>query len=136
VRAALAYALPLLPALVVLLRERRNRFVRVHAAQALVFYLLVAGWQIALFFAAVGAGAVFTDLHADVVVGLAFVAVFVLLGVLSLLLWLRLLADAMAGQRTLFPVLSLWAERIERLSTRRSRVASESAPAPENGSMP
>ena len=136
VLAALAYVLPLLPALVLLLRERRNRFVRVHAAQALVFYLLVGGWQLALFFAAVGTGDVFTDLHTDVVVGLAFVAVFVLMAVLSLLLWLRLLADAMGGQRTLFPVLSLWAERIERLTAYRSRVPSESAPAPENGPVP
>jgi uncharacterized membrane protein len=132
----LAYAMPLLPALVLLVRERRNRFIRVHAAQALVFYLLVAGWQIALFFASVGLGGVTADLRLDVAFGLAMLALFLLLAVLSGLLWLLLIADAMAGRRTLFPVVSLWAERIERFAARQLPDASEPVRVPENVPVP
>lgn len=132
----MAYALPLIPALVLLLRERRNRFIRVHAAQALVFYLLVAGWQIALFFAAVGVGAVVADLRTDAIVGLAFLVLFILLAVLSALFWLVLIADAMAGRRTLFPVVSRWAERLERLGAPRLPAVSGSPPRRENVPVP
>jgi uncharacterized membrane protein len=134
VLAALAYALPLVPAAVLLVRERRNRFIRVHAAQALVFYLLLGGWQIALFFAAVGAGGATSDLRADVAFAFVLYGLFIVLAVLSFVLWLLLIADAMTGNRTLFPVVSLWAERIERFAARHlpAPSASASASAREN----
>ncbi|MGH2517827.1 MAG: hypothetical protein ACRDHP_19445, partial [Ktedonobacterales bacterium] len=48
VRAGLAYAIPFVPALVLLVSERQHRWVRFHAAQSLVFFSLLALAQIAL----------------------------------------------------------------------------------------
>src|SRR5262245_10451369 len=54
--AALCYAVPYVVALWVLLRERRNRYVRFHAAQSLIFFVTIPLIQLVLFVALVVVG--------------------------------------------------------------------------------
>src|SRR5689334_5854013 len=103
--AALCYAVPYVVALWVLLRERRNRYVRFHAAQSLIFFVTVPLIQIVLFVALVVVGNIVGIGGLAFVLGLFFIGAFVALGVGALLLWLRLLADCWAGQATVFPIL-------------------------------
>jgi len=111
-RALLVHALPFAPAVVMLLRERRNAFVRLHAARALAFYGLIGIAQIVLFVTLVFIGG-FASGGVAFAFGLLFYGLFGLLGVAAVVIWLRLLADAAAG--TLTPVLLLTEEawRIE-----------------------
>src|SRR5262249_33870302 len=92
VRAAVCYVVPLLPALGLLIRERSDRFVRLHAAQALVFFVLLATAQLALYAALVLlGGGVPPDGPLATALGLVFYALVAALGLGSLLLWLALL---------------------------------------------
>lgn len=111
--AALAYALPLVPAVVLLQRERRNRFVRVHAATALVFFASLALAQVALYVLLVVAGSRATDPRAATLFGIGLLAGWALVGVLGLALWLRLMASAMEGRVAHLPLLSGLARAIE-----------------------
>jgi uncharacterized membrane protein len=111
--AAFAYALPFLPALALLVRERRNRFVRLHAAQSLVFFVTLVVAQSALLVALVAVGGLTPNLDSDVLFGLIFYGIAVILGLAGLILWLRLVADAAAGLVTPIPLLSRLAERME-----------------------
>ncbi|HEV2459190.1 MAG TPA: hypothetical protein VGS80_12600 [Ktedonobacterales bacterium] len=113
VLAAFAYAVPFLPALALLARERRNRFVRVHAAQSLVFFVALMVAQCALFVALVAVGGITPNLKSDVLFGLIFYGIAAILGLAGLILWLRLVADAAAGLVTPIPLLSRLAERME-----------------------
>src|SRR5262249_48427106 len=116
VRAAVCYVVPLLPALVLLLRERRDRFVRVHAARALVFYLLLAVAQLTLYSAVVLLGGmVRPESPPTVAFGLVFYALLAALGFGAFLLWWALLHEAMSGRLERFPLLSGAAMCIERL---------------------
>ena len=117
-RAALAYAVPFAPALWLLSRERRARFVRMHAAQSLVFFSLLVLGQVALFIALVSLGAAFTDLNVSLVLSLLFLLLFCLLGVGGFCLWLLLLADAMSGRFRPYPCLSRLATLVERGASR------------------
>ena len=115
-RAAVCYVVPLLPALGLLIRERSDRFVRLHAARALAFFVLLAAAQLALYAALVLlGGVVLPDGPLAVALGLVFYALVAALGLGSLLLWLALLRDAMAERFSRFPLLSGAAEGIERL---------------------
>jgi uncharacterized membrane protein len=112
-RALLSYAVPFAPALVVLLHERRNAFVRLHAARALAFYGLIGVAQIVLFVALVLIGGFALDGIAAIAFGLLFYGLFGLLGIAAVGVWLRLLADAAAGTLTPVPLLTAAARRIE-----------------------
>lgn len=122
VRAASAYALPFLPALWLLLRERRNRFVRLHAARALTFFGSLALVQILLFAALVVVGGIVTGLTAAAVLGVLFYSVYIACAACGFVLWLLLMRDALAGRATSYPVLggsSRWLEdRITRAQRR------------------
>lgn len=121
VTAALCYAVPYVVALWVLLRERRNRFVRFHAAQALIFFVTIPLIQLVLFVAVVVVGNLVGIGGLAFALGLFFIGAFVALGVGALLVWLRMLADCWAGQATLFPILGSLALRLERLLTAAQR---------------
>lgn len=127
-RAGLAYAIPFVPALVLLVRERRHRWIRFHAAQSLVFFTLLALVQIALFAALVLLGGIIESLSAAALVGLAFYGVYLLVGIAGLLLWLRLIADAMSGRSTRLRPLSDWAMRLEEALARLQRVLPSQQP--------
>ena len=127
-RAGLAYAIPFAPALVLLVKERRHRWTRFHAAQSLVFFTLLAVVQIALFAALVLLGGLIESLPAAALVGLAFYGLYLLAGIVGLVLWLRLMADAMAGRSTRFRFLSDWAMRIEEGLARVQRLAPAQTP--------
>jgi len=113
IQAACAYGVPFLSALALLARERRNRFVRLHAAQSLVFFVVLAVAQSALFVALVAVGGITPNLASDVLFGLIFYGIAALLGLVGLVLWLRLVADAAAGYVTSIPLLTRLAERLE-----------------------
>ncbi|HEY7848520.1 MAG TPA: hypothetical protein VIC27_00580 [Ktedonobacterales bacterium] len=112
-RALLCYAVPFAPSLVLLLRERRNAFVRLHAARALAFYGGIVVAQIVLFVALVLIGGFAADGFAAFAFGLLFYGLFGLLGIAAVGIWLRLLADAAAGTLTPVPWLTAAAWRIE-----------------------
>lgn len=129
VLAAFAYALPIAPALLMLARERRNRFVRLHALQALAFYVLVALAQSALYALLVVTGNLSHALPVSVALFCVFFALYAALGLLALRTWLRLLRDALAGRRSWFPLISWPAERLDRLFARRDRASAGLGPA-------
>ncbi|MGZ3584894.1 MAG: hypothetical protein ACXWP6_20770 [Ktedonobacterales bacterium] len=114
VRAALAYAIPFAPAIWLLARERRAHFIRLHAAQSLVFFGLLALGQVALYVALINLGQAITNSTASLALGLLFLLLFGFLGVGGFCLWLRLLTDAMTGRLRRYPFLSRLATLIER----------------------
>lgn len=118
VRAALSYAIPFAPAIWLLARERRARFVRLHAAQSLVFFGTLVLAQVALFVALISLGQSITNPNTSLALGLLFFALFAILGIGSLVLWLLLLAGAMAGKLRPYPYLSPLATLVERAVTR------------------
>jgi uncharacterized membrane protein len=130
--AALCYAVPYVVALWVLLRERRNRFVRFHAAQSLIFFVTIPLMQLMLFAALVVVGNIVGIGALAFVLGLLFIGAFLVLGIGALLLWLRMLADSWAGQATVFPVLGSLAHRLERLLTEVRREVASSRPVRQN----
>lgn len=135
--AALCYAVPYVAALWVLLRERRNRFVRYHAAQALIFFVTIPLMQLVLFVALVVVGNIVGIGALAFVLGLLFIGAFLALGVGALLLWLRMLADCWAGQATVLPILGSLAHRLERLLTevRREVEVARSRPVRQNDTV-
>ncbi|HEY1389543.1 MAG TPA: hypothetical protein VGF38_13455 [Ktedonobacterales bacterium] len=137
VTAALCYAVPYVAALWALLRERRNRFVRFHAAQSLIFFVTIPLMQLALFVALVVVGNMVGISALAFVFGLLFIGAFVALGVGALLLWLWMLADCWVGQATVFPILGPLAHRLERLLTevRREVEVARSRPVRQNDTV-
>lgn len=129
-RAGLAYAIPFVPAFLLLARERRHRWVRFHAAQSLLFFTLLVLVQIALFAALVLLGGAVDSLPVTAVAGLAFYVLYLVVGILGLVFWLRLIADAMSGRSTRFRFLSGPAMHIEEALARLQRlVPARHAPA-------
>lgn len=112
-RAALAYLFPLLPGLYLLWRERRDRFVRLHAAQAVVFFGMVALAQIILFSALVVVGNWAPGGWALTALGLFFWAAYGALGLGGLMLWLRMLNDCAHGRLRRRPLLAPLTARLE-----------------------
>ena len=133
VTAALCYAVPYVVAVVALLRERRNRYVRFHAAQSLIFFVTIPLAQLALFIALVVVGNIVGIGALAFVLGLLFIGAFVALGVGALVLWLWMLADCWAGQATSFPILGSLAHRLERLLTEVRREVASSRAVRQNG---
>ena len=123
VRAALAYALPLAPALLTLLSERENRFIRLHAALALVFFSIFGVGETLVFITLVVLGGIVHNDALAVALGVISYGVGAALGIGSLILWLRFIADAIGGVWTVYPALSSMALRVERLGRARSIVA-------------
>jgi uncharacterized membrane protein len=99
-----------------LARERRNRFVRLHAAQALVFFACVGLAQTLLFALVVLLGNAAAGSLAELPISLLLWGVLIALGIGAFVLWLRLLADAWGGRLRRRPVLSPLATQLERLS--------------------
>lgn len=127
VLAAFAYALPIVPAVLMLARQRSHRFVRIHAIQALVFYLLVALGQSILFVLMVKAGNISHSLPLAVGLFVVFLVLFAGLGLWAMAVWLRLIRDAYRGRRSRFAIISRAADWIERLAMRRGRASTPGA---------
>lgn len=125
VQAALCYAVPAVVACWLLWRERTNRFVRIHAAQALLFSVAVAFAHVALFALLVVLGNLPLALPAAVALAVVFFVLLLVLDGVALVTWLRALADCMDGRVRRLPLLHGPAERLERL-TRRPQSASVS----------
>ncbi len=134
VRAAMCYAVPFVPASVLLVRERRNRFVRFHAAQALLFFVAVVVVQLLLYAALVVLGNVVMSLWQTVALFAVFLALLIGVGVFAFGLWLRLLRQCMDGRMVELRVLGGWAKRLERL-TWRPRHTSDYTTAEKNPSV-
>jgi uncharacterized membrane protein len=132
VTAALCYAVPYVVAVLVLLRERRNRFVRFHAAQSLIFFVTISLAQLVLFIVLVVVGNIVGISALSFALGLLFIGAFVALGVGALVLWLWMLADCWAGRATAFPILGSLAHRLERLLTEVRREVASSRPVRQN----
>ncbi len=132
--AALSYAFPLLPGLYLLWRERDNRFVRLHAAQAVVFFSAVALAQIILFAALVTLGG-WIPMGGWILpgLGLLFWALFIALGLGSFIFWLRLLNDCAHGRLRRRPLLAPLSRRLEVLTLQFARSASASYHMRRNG---
>ena len=103
---ALAYAMPLLPALALLLRERRNRFVRAHAAQALVFFAALALAQVALYALLVVAGGQTTSTRTAIVLAAVFAVAWLVVAALGFVAWARLVAAALTGYVAALPLVT------------------------------
>ncbi|HEX6543307.1 MAG TPA: hypothetical protein VF040_16240 [Ktedonobacterales bacterium] len=130
--AALCYAIPCVASVVVLLRERRNRFVRFHAAQALIFFATILLTQLILFTALVILGNIVQANTWLVALGVLFIGGFLALGVGALILWLWMLADCWAGQATQLPLISRLALRLEQMLTEVRREVANSRTKREN----
>ncbi len=132
-RAALAYLFPLLPGLYLLWRERGNRFVRLHAAQAVVFFSAVALAQTILFIALVALGNWAPGGWWLTALGLFFWAAYIALGLGSLMLWLRLLNDCIRGRLRRRPLLAPLTTRLEVATLQFALSASAAYHARQNG---
>lgn len=113
VSAGLLYVIPFAPFLL-LLHDRRNRFLRLHAAQAIVLFGAIAVEQIILYIALVALGARITDLALAAALGIIFLVIGAACGLFGFVMWLRLLADAMAGRVRTYPYLTRAATDLER----------------------
>ena len=122
VLAALCYALPFAVSgatLLGLLGAPRNRFVRLHAAQSLILFSLMGLSQVGLLVALVTLGNLAPEAGWQaVMLGLAYYALVIGLGLLSLFLWLRLIRDSMLGRWRGYPLLTPLATRLERWTRR------------------
>lgn len=134
--ATLCYAIPFVVSVVALIRERRNRFVRFHAAQSIIFFVAIFMIQLILFAALIVVGNSVGTGAWSVVLGILFIGGFLALGIGALLFWLRLLADCWAGRATAFPVIGALAHRMERLLTRAQRGIAISRPLRQNDQTP
>lgn len=132
-RAAICYALPLAPGLYMLWHERHDRFIRVHAAQSVVFFGAAALTQVVLFLAIIILGNLLSGAGWFVtVLGLLFWALFLVLGIGGLVLWLRLLNDCVHGRLPWLPMLTPLALRLDGAALRFTRSASAAYHAPRN----
>lgn len=123
VLAVACYSIPLIPGIWLLLRERRSRFLRVHAAQSLVFFGLMAAAQVAIYVALLVMGGLTYTMPAAIIMAALFVTLFAALGLVALLTWFRLVWACIDGVMWKLPVAGAWAEWLERVvgSPRRPR---------------
>ena len=103
-----------------LLRERHNGFVRFHAARSLVLFGAIVLVQLLLF---ARRGPWQHHRHGGDCnpFGLLVLIAYFVLAICGLILWLRLLAEAMAGNGRVYPYLDYWAVNLELLVTRVQR---------------
>ena len=126
-RAASCYALPFVPALIALVCVRHDRFVRAHAARALLFYSAIVVVQLLLFGWLVVLGNLVTGWPL-VVLSLLFYSAVAATGILALRWWLRAIADALAGRAVADVGFGRFAARVQRALASRaagSRVREE-----------
>jgi uncharacterized membrane protein len=114
-RAAWCYAVPFLPALVELIRDRPDyAYVRAHAARALLFYCLLAVVQTSLLLWLTVVGSDVTSGWQVVVAGLLFYGAVVATGIGALYWWLRAIGRSLAGHPVTPVGLGWLALRLER----------------------
>jgi uncharacterized membrane protein len=118
VLAALCYAVPIVPGWVLLARERRNAFVRFHAAQSLVFFLVVAVGQLGIYAALVLAGGRITNDRTATIAAAIIAGLYLIFAAVTTFLWLRMVADCMRGAARPLPLAGGLGIRLERLSAR------------------
>lgn len=104
-----------------LLRERHNGFVRFHAARSLVLFGGIVLIQLLLFALVVILGNMVGTAGIAVALGLLVLVAYLLLAICGLILWLRLLAEAMSGKGRVYPYLDICAVNLELLITRAQR---------------
>lgn len=134
-RAALCYAIPIVPALYMLWRERRGAFIRLHAAQSVVFFCGLALTQTLLFVALVALGNWAPAGGWLTALGLLFWALFAALGLGGFALWLRLLNDCAHGRLRRRPLLTPLAARLHVTTLHFARAASAAYHQRRNGSQ-
>ncbi len=100
----------------VLARERRNAFVRFHAAQSLVFFLVVAVGQLGMYAALVLAGGRITSDRTATIAAAIIAGLYLVFAAVTTYLWLRMVADCMRGAARPLPVAGRLGIRLERLS--------------------
>jgi uncharacterized membrane protein len=136
VKAALCYTVPLVPALYLLTHERRNRFLRLHAAQSLVFHALVGLAQVLLFAVVVVLGGAITSTTGALVAAAALFAVFATLTLVVAVTWTHLVAECIRGRSALLPLVGGWALWVEACTARevwaRSREARAGTASPRD----
>jgi uncharacterized membrane protein len=118
VLAALCYAVPIVPGWWQLVHERRNPFLRFHAAQSLVFFALVAAGQIGFYALLVLAGGLITSDRLAIAAAFTFVALYLAFAVCVTIVWLRLLASCIRGDARPLPLAGRLALRLERFAPR------------------
>lgn len=117
IQAALCYAFPVAPAIVMLLRERHNGFVRFHAARSLVLFGGVFLAQVLIFALVVILGNTIRTAGVAVALGLIVLVAYLALAIGAFILWLRMLAEAMAGKGRVYPYLDYFAVSLESFIT-------------------
>ncbi|HEX9413182.1 MAG TPA: hypothetical protein VF916_06740 [Ktedonobacterales bacterium] len=117
--AALCYTVPVVPAWVLLVRERRNGFVRFHAAQSLIFYSLITVAQVSLYLAILFLGGRITSDRMATATAAVVLALYVALAAVVAYVWTQLVADCVRGRARRLPVAGRWALRLERFAPRR-----------------
>lgn len=118
VRAALCYAVPVVPGWWTLTHERRNPFVRFHAAQSLIFFGLVAAGQVGLYGLLVLASNFIADMKWAIGMAAAFVVLYLAFAVTVAVVWLRLLASCIRGDAHPLPLAGRLAFRLQRFAPR------------------
>jgi uncharacterized membrane protein len=118
VLAALCYTIPVIPAWFLLVRERRNPFVRFHAAQSITFYGCIAAGQVGLYLMLVSLGGVVTNDWLAIGIAGLLLLLFLALSSLIVFVWSRLVANCIRGEARLLPIAGPLALRLERFSMR------------------
>lgn len=118
VKAALCYTLPLVPAAYLLTHEQRNRFVRLHAAQSLVFHGLAGASQTILFLVVLILGARIQSMTGALIAAAVVFAAFAALVLVVAVTWAHLVADCIRGRVALLPLVGAWALWIEAFTAR------------------
>lgn len=126
--AALCYLFPFIPGIVVLFRDRQRRYVRFHAAQSVVYFALIALAQVALYVAFIAVGTAIDDAPAATAWLIVFLLGFGAIGVVALLTWLRLIAEAYGGRGRPLPLLTSWAFTLEGATRAMQRPHTRRAP--------
>ena len=117
-KAALCYTVPLVPAAYLLVHEPRDRFVRVHAAQSLVFHGLIGAAQMVLFGAVIFLGGVIQSMAGALIAAAVLFALFAALVIVVAITWAHLVADCIRGRVALLPLVGEWALWVEALTAR------------------
>ena len=104
-----------------LVRERRNGFVRFHAARSLVLFGGIVLIQVLLYAVIVILGNSIRSATITLLLGLLVLLGYLALAVGALVLWLRLIAEALAGRGRVYPYLDYCAINLELLVSRVQR---------------
>jgi uncharacterized membrane protein len=125
-----------------LAHETRDRFVRLHAAQSLVFHALVGAAQMVLFVAVIVLGGVIQSMTGALAAAAVLFALFAALLIVVAITWAHLVADCIRGRMALLPLVGRWALWVEALTAHevwahfRSRRAPPTRRTPLSGMPP